>query len=179
MSSGIPPSEGWLPVGPELPPDPVKEMLAQNTENPFRNKANEEQDYSNALDDTKGCAILDSGATLMCSSTVVAEEIQEQRLRHNEPGEPSVQDSDRRFRFVDGRTDGAAKMVDLLVTAGLLEGQTITMHFIDRVGNDTSPLFSIDDQRRVRMVVDYEDNIVMFKDKLGIWHKLPTTEKKD
>ena len=38
------------------------------------------------LEETKGCAILDSGATVMCSSTVAAEEIQMQRLRQNEPG---------------------------------------------------------------------------------------------
>ena len=34
----------------------------------------------NTLEETKGCAILDSGATVLCSSTVAATEIQEQRL---------------------------------------------------------------------------------------------------
>ena len=34
----------------------------------------------NGLEETKGCAILDSGATVMCSSTIAAEGIQMQRL---------------------------------------------------------------------------------------------------
>ena len=55
----------------------------------------------NTLEETNGCAILDSGATVMCSSTVDAEEIQMQRLRQNEPGMPNVQNSDRCFRFAD------------------------------------------------------------------------------
>ena len=36
--------------------------------------------YVNTLEETTGCAILDSGATVMCSSTGAAEEIQMQRL---------------------------------------------------------------------------------------------------
>ena len=79
----------------------------------------------NTLEETKGCAILDSGATVMCSSTAAAEEIQMQRLRHNEPGTPSIKDSDRCFRFADGRTDDAQKMVEQPITTGLLGGKTI------------------------------------------------------
>ena len=56
----------------------------------------------NGLEETKGCAILDSGATIMCSSTVVAEEIQMQRLNQSEPGLPTVSKSDRRVRFANG-----------------------------------------------------------------------------
>ena len=37
------------------------------------------------------------------------------------------------------------------------------MNLIDREGNETSPLFSIDDKRRHRVVVDYEESKVMFK----------------
>ena len=51
------------------------------------------------------------------------------------------------------------------------------MHLIDRAGNDASPLFSIDEMRRLRMVVDYEENKVMFKDNPDVWHVLPTTKK--
>ena len=112
----------------------------------------------NTLEETKGCAILDSGATVMCSSTVAAEEIQMRRLRQNEPGAPSVGDSVRCFRFADGRKYEAQKMVEQPITAGLLQGKSITMHLIDRAGNETSPLFSIDDQRRHRMVVYYEES---------------------
>ena len=107
--------------------------------------------------ETKGGAIMDSGATVMCSSTAAAEEIQTQRLRRSEPGDPSVRGSDRCFRFADGRTDDAQNMVGQPTTAGLLQGKTINMHLVDRNGNETSPLFSIDDQRRHRMVVDYEE----------------------
>ena len=53
----------------------------------------------------------------------------------------------------------------------------MNMHLIDSVGNDTSPLFSIDEMRRLRMVVDYEENKVMFKDNPDVWHVLPVTKK--
>ena len=136
-----------------------------------------EEEDAHALEETKGCAILDSGATVMCSSTVAADEIQVQRLRQQEPGEPSVRESDRCFRFADGRTDEAQSMVNQPITSGLLSGTSLNMHLIDRQGNETSPLFSIDDQRRHRVVIDYEENKVMFKDRPDEWHTLPTTKK--
>ena len=83
-------------------------------------QANDEE--VNGLEETKGCAVLDSGATIMCSSTVVAEEIQLQRLNRQEPGVPTITDSDRRFRFADGRVDAAQKVVEQPITAGLLAG---------------------------------------------------------
>ena len=82
--------------------------------------AEEPSEDVNTLEETNGCAILDSGATVMCSSTVAAEEIQMQRLRQNEPGTPSVGDSDRCFRFADGRKYEAQKMVEQPITAGIL-----------------------------------------------------------
>ena len=100
-----------------------------------------------------------------------------QRLRQNEPGTPNVRDSDRCFHFADGGTDEAQKMVEQPITSGLLKGKTINMHLIDRAGNATSPLFSINDQRRSRMVVDFEENKIMFKDKPDEWHTLPVTRK--
>ena len=109
----------------------------------------------------------------MCSSTAAAEEIQMQRLRRSEPGDPNVRGSDRCFRFADGRTDEAQNMVEQPITAGLLKGKSINMHLIDRKGNETSPLFSINDKRQARMVVDYEENKVMFKDKPEEWYTLP------
>ena len=93
----------------------------------------------------------------MCSSTVAAEEIQAQRLNKGEPGLPTVSDSDRRFRFADGHVDSAQKVVEQPITAGLLAGKTIKMHLIDRAGNDTCPLLSIHDMRRLRMVTDHEE----------------------
>ncbi len=68
-------------------------------------------------------------------------------------------------------------MIEQPITAGPLKGKTINMHLIDRSENETSPSFSIDDQRRHRMVVDYEENKVMFKDRPEEWHTLPTTKK--
>ena len=118
----------------------------------------------NGLGETKGCAILDSGATVMCSSTIAAEEIQMQRINRSEPGQPTVSQSDRRFRFADGRVDEAQKVVEQPITSGLLAGKSVTMHLIDKAGNDTCPLLSIHDMRRLRMVVDYEEGKVMFKD---------------
>ena len=68
-------------------------------------------------------------------------------------------------------------MVNQPITSGLLSGTSLNMHLIDRQGNETSPLFSIDDQRRHRMVIDCEENNVMFKDRPDEWHTLPTTKK--
>ena len=92
---------------------------------------NGEHDEANTLEETKGCAILDSGATVMCSSTIAADEIQLQRLRQQEPGEPSVHESDRCFRFADGRTGEAQKMVQQPIISGLLKGK-IDKHVFDR-----------------------------------------------
>ena len=82
-----------------------------------------EVDDVNGLEETRGCAVLDSGATVMCSSTIAAEAIQQSRLDHSEPGEPTVSESDRRFKFADGRVDEAGKVVELPVTSGLLAGK--------------------------------------------------------
>ena len=131
----------------------------------------------NGLEETKGCAIIDSGATVMCSSTAAAEEIQMQRLNQSEPGLPTVSTSDRRFKFADGRVDEAQKAIEQPITAGLLSGETVTMHLIDKAGNDTCPLLSINELRRLRMVIDYEEGKVMFKDNPDVWHTLPTTKK--
>ena len=51
------------------------------------------------------------------------------------------------------------------------------MQLIDTVGNDTGPLFGINDLRRFRMVVDYDENKVMFKDKPDVWYQLPCTKR--
>ena len=63
------------------------------------------------------------------------------------------------------------------VTSGILAGRSLDVHLIDRAGNDTCPLLSINDMRQLRMVVDYEDNKVMLKDEPTVWHTLPTAKK--
>ena len=82
----------------------------------------------NTLEETRGWAVMDSGATVMCSSTIAAEEIQMQRLRQNEPGTPNVRDSDRCFRFADGETDEAQTMVEQPITSGLLKKRQNNQH---------------------------------------------------
>ena len=88
-----------------------------------------------------------------------------------------MSNSDRRFRFADGRVDEAQQVVEQPITSGLLAGKTVKMHLIDKAGNDTCPLLSINDLRRLRMVVDYEEDKVMFKDNPNVWHELPVTKK--
>ena len=61
------------------------------------------------------------------------------------------------------------------ITAGILRGQEIDFHLIDTDGNETLPLYPIPEMRKTRMVVDYEENKVMFKDNPRVWHELPTT----
>ena len=74
-------------------------------------------DNINGLEETKGCAVLDSGATINCSSTTAAGEIQMQRLNQQELGVPIISQSDRRSRFADGRVDEAQKVVEQLICA--------------------------------------------------------------
>ena len=81
------------------------------------------EEQVNTLMETRGCAILDSGATVMCSSTAAAEEVQMQRLRQSEPGDPSVKGCDRCFRFAGGRTDEAQNMIEQPIAAGFLKGK--------------------------------------------------------
>ena len=100
-----------------------------------------------------------------------------QRINRSEPGQPTVSQSDRRFRFADGRVDEAQQVVEQPITSGLSAGKSVTMHLIDKAGNDTCPLLSIHDMRRLRMVVDYDEGKVMFKDNPDVWHELPTTRK--
>ena len=47
---------------------------------PDRPDAQANDAENNGSEETKGCAILDSGATVMCSSTIAAGELQTQRL---------------------------------------------------------------------------------------------------
>ena len=61
------------------------------------------------------------------------------------------------------------------ITSGILQGHEIDFHLIDKEGNKTLPLYPISEMRKTRMVVDYEENKVMFKDKPHVWHELPTT----
>ena len=100
-----------------------------------------------------------------------------QRINREELGTPTVRDSGRRFRLADGRFNDSNKMVEQPITSGLLSGKAVNMHLIDRAGNDTSPLFSIDEMRRLRMAVGYEENKVMFKDNPDVWHVLPVAKK--
>ena len=85
--------------------------------------ADDDDDVNALLEEPNGCAVLDSGATVMCASTLAAEEIQMQRLKQEEPGVPTVRDSDRRFRLADGGINEANKMVEQPITAGLLSGK--------------------------------------------------------
>ena len=51
------------------------------------------------------------------------------------------------------------------------------MHLLDKDGNETAPLYSVNDMREHRMVVDYEENRCMFKESPNVWYRLPTTRK--
>ena len=99
-----------------------------------------------------------------------------QRLNWSEPGLPTISTSDRRFRFADGSTDEAQTVVEQPITVGLLTGKYLSMHLIDKTGNDTCPLLSLNDLRRLRMVVDYEEGHIRCKDNPDVWHQLPTTK---
>ena len=122
-----------------------------------------------------GCAILDSGASTGVTSLEAVDAVQQQRLASGEPGEPTLSPSDRRFRFGDGSSDSASNKVTQPVTAGILKGHNLDFHLIDKKGNETLPLYPISEMRKSKMVVDYEQNMVMFKDQPGVWHQLPTT----
>ena len=48
---------------------------------------------------------------------------------------------------------------------------------MDKKSNRTLPLYPVGEMKRKKMVIDFEDSKVSFKDQPGTWHKLPTTEK--
>ena len=125
----------------------------------------------------RGCAVLDCGATVGTSSLAALDEIQEDRLTRKEQGEAKLAPSQCRFRFANGTGNPASVNVTQPITAGLLEGSQIDLHVVDQPGNLTPPLFSIEDMRKHRLVVDFEENAVSFKDRPGVWHSLPCTQK--
>jgi len=127
--------------------------------------------------DHPGCAILDSGATCGVSSLVAADVIQAQRRRYNEAGTPSVSKSDKRFRFGDGGGHDASLALSQPITAGILKGEHVDFHLIDKEGNETKPLLPISEMRKHKMVVDFELNKINFKNQPGVWHTLPTTNR--
>ena len=126
-----------------------------------------------------GCAILDSGASTGVTSLPAADELQLQRLNAHEPGMPIVSPSDRRFRLGNGSAQASANKMTQPITAGILQGQEVDFHLIDAEGNNTLPSYPINELRKNKMVVDYEANRVMFKDKPDVWHDLPTTDPGD
>ena len=125
----------------------------------------------------RGCAILDSGATSGVTSLVAADHIQESRIKFQEPGNPEVYDSSKKFKCGDGGEDTVRKMIDQPVTAGILKGSSIPLHVVDKPGNKTLPLFPISEMGKRRMVVDYAENRVSFKNEPHKWYHLPTTGK--
>ena len=120
---------------------------------------------------------MDSGATAGVISLSAADDIQQQRLRQGEPHEPTVSESTKTFRLGDGHAEKASVTIRQPVTAGLLQGQTLDLHCIDKKGNDTLPLFPISEMRRLGMIVDFEQSSISFKSQPGKWHKMPTTSK--
>ena len=124
-----------------------------------------------------GCAIVDSGATAGVVSLSAADDIQAQRLRQGEPLEPTVTESTKTFRLGDGHAERATVSIHQPVTAGLLKGETLDLHCIDKKGNETLPLFPISEMRRLGMLVDFEENSISLKKSPGISHKMPTTSK--
>ena len=85
-------SAGVAPMAPGMPSGASASAAA----------ADEDDDVNAMLEETKGCAVMDSGATVMCSSTLAAEEIQMQRLKQEELGVPTVRDSDSMISRVGG-----------------------------------------------------------------------------
>ncbi len=124
---------------------------------------------ANNPEETKGCAILDFGATICVHRHWL--QMKSRCSAHAKMSQVLLvlKDLDCYFRFTDGRTNAAQKVV---------EDWKIDRYAFNRpLGNETSPLFRINNKRRHRMVVDYEENVVMFKDKLDVWYTLPVTKK--
>ena len=60
------------------------------------------------------------------------------------------------------------------ITAGILQGLEVDFHLIDKEGNETLRLYPTTELRKNKMVVEYEVNKAMLKDKPDAWHDLPT-----
>ena len=167
----------------EMPSDLATHVRFQRTRALLEKWANgdfapvhlEDEDAFAVPESFKGCAILDSGATSGVPSLVAADHIQESRIQFQEPGNPEVYDSSKKFKFGDGGEDTVRRMIDQPATAGILKGTSIPLHVVDKPGNKTLPLFPISEMRKRQMVVDYAENRVSFKSEPRKWYHLPTT----
>ena len=122
-----------------------------------------EEEQAQMAEEQKGCAILDSGATTMVSSVAAADTIQQQMVENNEEGNITVTKSDKLFKLADGDHEAATKKAEVQITNGLLKGKQLNMHLLDKDGNETAPLYSVNDMREHRMVVDYEETNACLK----------------
>ena len=53
----------------------------------------------------------------------------------------------------------------------------LDMHLLGKEGIETAPLYSVNDMREHRMVIEYEENKCVFKNEPSTWYKLPTARK--
>jgi hypothetical protein len=74
-------------------------------------------------------------------------------------------------------TNSATFIAKQPITSGLLAGQVNDFHLIDLAGNRTAPLLSIKEMTRLKMIIDFAEGSVSFKDALPAhkWYVLPKT----
>ena len=123
--------------------------------------------YGAMADDfMEGCLILDSGASLSVSSLKAADDIQLHWLERDEPGVTTTEKSTKTFSFANGGKSSATFIAKQPITSGLLAGQDIDFHLIYIAGNRTAPLLLIKEMTRLKMIIDFAEGSISYKDAL-------------
>ena len=157
--------------------DPAKPFPNSVVSNGRDGKRARDEEAFVSLDEARGCALLDSGASCGVTSVVAADEIQKSRIAYGEESGSSVQPCKiRGLQFADGGRAKPSFNLQQPITAGLLKGQQMDFQLLDRDNCHIPPLVSVNQMRENQMVVDFEEGKVQFKRTApGKWYKLPQT----
>lgn len=125
-----------------------------------------ERAYAACLTQSRGCVVIDSGATAGFVSLNAIDRIQQDRMDWGEEsaerrinGSPST----KRFKFARSEGAQAAAKVELPIDEGILAGTEAELNLLDMPNNDTPALFGINCLVKNRVVIDFEGRRITFK----------------
>ena len=130
-------------------------------------------------DEAKGFGVLDSGATSSFGSVSAADQQQQIRMEseHLDYRPPRVDiTTSNSFRFGSGTSLKATSLAHLPIDNEALKTEVPISLFMEQP-RPTPLMLGIDFMRTHRMVIDYEDDLVIFKDKPDDVYQLRQSEK--
>jgi hypothetical protein len=134
--------------------------------------------YAAFLEQARGHAIIDSGASSGVSSLNAADRLQRDPLAEGEVDRLVVEDSSKVFRFGNGAAKGATKkVVHMPLENGPFEGRPVEFNIVDQPSNHTPPLVGADFLVKNRVVIDYECGYMMYKDRPDVVYPLRRSDR--